>query len=138
MFFFSLSDLDVRFVETKKLTSWNPTTLTVLPKTKRVELINKKNFAAAALGKKAKTFVVYVMTLPTTSIHLSKKAYIKVLIDKQAPFKVSAKDLNYIDVFSPDLAIKLLESTRINDYVIDLVEKKQLPYNLIYSLHQVE
>ena len=42
------------------------------------------------------------------------------------------------DVFFIDLAAELPEHTKIDDYVIDLIEDYQLPYGSIYSLVLVE
>ena len=60
--FLTLSNADVQFVE-KELTWRSYTTAEALPITKRVELINKKEFAKAALDEKSKTFVVHVTSL---------------------------------------------------------------------------
>ena len=71
--FVILSDADVQFVE-KKLEWKSYTTTEALPITKKVELINKKEFVATALDKNAETFVVYVAILsvptsPTTQVY---------------------------------------------------------------------
>lgn len=41
-------------------------------------------------------------------------------------------------MFFLDQAIELPENTDINNYAINLVKAKQLPYELIYNLGQVE
>ena len=77
--FFTLSNTDVQFVE-KKLTWRSYTTAKALPTTKRVELIDKKEFAKAALDKKAldknsETFVVHVVSLNLVpGIHPDREA----------------------------------------------------------------
>ena len=60
--FLTLSNANVQFVE-KELTWRSYTTAEALPTTKRVELINKKEFAKAALDEKSKTFIVYMASL---------------------------------------------------------------------------
>ncbi len=45
---------------------------------------------------------------------------------------------NFADVFSPKLAVELLEHTGINNHVIELVDNCQLPYGLICSFRPVE
>lgn len=47
---------------------------------------------------------------------------------------MSLKYVNYADVFSPDLVMKLLEYTDINDHIIKQKKDKQLLYNLIYNV----
>ncbi len=47
----------------KKLEWRHYITTEVLLNTKRMELINKKKFATAALDKNAETFIVYITTL---------------------------------------------------------------------------
>lgn len=112
--------------------------MTALPITKRVKLINKKKFVAAALDKKVEIFIVHMTVLLTLSIHPSRKTQIRVLIAKKAPTKLPAEYLDYADVFLPDLVIELLEYIGINNYTIDFVEDKQLPYGSIYRLGLVK
>ena len=79
MFFFTLSDVDIRFAE-KKLTWRTYTTVEALPTTRRVELINKKEFAAAAIDENSETFVVHMaFIMETMSIHPARKVQIAVL-----------------------------------------------------------
>ena len=74
LLFFTLSNTDIQFVE-KKLTWRSYTIAEALPTTKRVELINKKEFAKAALNKNAETFLVYVPSLSSTllDVYLSRR-----------------------------------------------------------------
>ena len=61
------------------------------------------------------------------------------MIAKEASKKVSAKYLDFADVFSPDLASELSEYTGINNHAIKLVNGCQQPlYGPIYSLRPVE
>ncbi len=52
--------------------------------------------------------------------------------------KVPSKYTDFVDVFSPKLAVKLPEYTKINNHAIELVDDQQPPYGLIYSLGSVE
>ena len=62
MLFLTFSDANVQF-EKKKL-EWRSYTITEAVLTiKKMELINKKKFAVAALDKNTKTFVIYIATL---------------------------------------------------------------------------
>ena len=52
--------------------------------------------------------------------------------------KVDDEYVNFIDVFSPDLASKLFKHTGIDEHAIKLVNSQQSPYEPIYSLGPVE
>ena len=124
------------------------TTDEALPTTRRVKLVDKKEFAIAALDLESETFVVYVASLsldvlPNFSpleldVHSSRKPQISGLITEETPTKVSAEYSNFVDIFSPNLASELLEHTGIKNHVIKLVDGQQLPYGPIYSLGLVE
>ena len=106
--------------------------------------MGKREFAAVALDPEHKTYVVHVALLSSTplvtlgslplDVHPSRRPQISGLIAKEAPTKVSAKYSDFADIFSPNLASKLLKHTGINDHAIELVEGQQPPYRPIYSL----
>ena len=78
--FLTLSNADVQFVK-KELTWRSYTTAKALPTTKRVELINKKEFAKAALDENSETFVIHVASLSLVpEIHLDREAQIASLL----------------------------------------------------------
>ena len=139
--FLIFSNADIPFIE-KQLTWRFYTTAEALPTTKWVELINKKEFAKAALDEECDTFVIYVAALETRlagmAIHPLKKTQILALIQDEAPIKVSPKYADYTDVFSFDLAIKLSENTGINKHAIEPQYSTQPLYGPIYSLKLVE
>ena len=165
--FLTLSSADVDF-SSRDLRWRIYTTNEALPTTKRIELVGKKEFAAAALDPEHETYVVHVASLssaplvasldvhpsrrpqisgliaeeaPVASldVHLSQKPLISGLIAKQAPTKVPAKYSDFADVFSPDLASELPKHTGINHHAIELVDGcQQPPYDPIYSLGPVE
>ncbi len=73
--FLSLSNIDVEFAKLGKLTWSSYTAAEALPTTSQFELINKREFAKAALDKNSETFVIYVITLDlltAISIYLSR------------------------------------------------------------------
>ncbi len=74
--FLSLSNTDVKFAELGKLTWRLYTVADVLPTTSWVELIDKREFAKAALDKNSKTFFVHISALDVAepSIHPSRVA----------------------------------------------------------------
>ena len=119
------------------------TTKEVLPTTRRVELVGKKEFAAIALDPEHETYVVHVASLSSTplaffNVHPSREPQISGLIAEKAPTKVPAEYLDFADVFSLDLVTELPEHIEINTHAIDLKEGKQPPYGPIYSLGPVE
>ena len=135
MLFLTLSNANVQFVE-KELIWRSYIAAKALPTTKRVELINKKEFAKAALDENSETFVVHVASLISTllDVYPSRTPQISGLIAKKAPTKVLNEYADFADIFSLDLAAKLLEHTGINDHAIELVDGQQPPYGPIYSL----
>ena len=134
--FLTLSNADVQFVE-KELTWRSYTTAEALPTTKRVELINKKEFAKAALDEKSETFVVHVVSLNLTpKIHPDREAQIASLLTEEV--KIPDEYSDFTDVFSEEKALVLPERTELNEHAIDLEDGKQPPYGPIYSLGPVE
>ena len=117
-----------------------------LPTTKRVELVGKKEFAAAAVNLDHETYIVYVGSVssdesPSSSpldVHPFRRPQISGLIAEEALTKVPAKYSDFADVFSADLVSKLPEHTGINNHAIELVEGQQPLYGSIYSLGPVE
>ena len=93
----------------------------------------------AALNADNKTFVVHVAALaePTTiPIYPSGQAQVAALMSKENGIPAEYSDFS--NVFSSDSAAELLEYAVINDHPINLLDNKQPPYGLIYSLRQVE
>ena len=113
--------------------------------------MGKKEFTATALDPKHEIFVVHIASLNSTTlvvslgsiplnanVHSFRRLQISRLIAEEALTKVSTKYLDFADVFSPDLASKLLKHIRINDHAIELVDGQQPSYEPIYSLGPVE
>ena len=131
MLFLILSGADVDFLGQKL--GWRTyTTKEALPTTKDVELVGKKEFAAAALDLEHETYVILIGSISSTmllssfllklDVHPFRRPQISSLIAKEAPTKVPAKYSDFTDVFSPDLASELPNYTRINNHAINLVE----------------
>ena len=108
--------------------------------------MGKKEFAAIILNIEHKTFIIHVVSLSITSlsstllnaIYSFSRPQIACLIAKEAPIKVFDKYVNFADVFFLDLASKLFEYIKINDYAIKMVDSQQSLYKPIYSLRMVE
>lgn len=87
--FLTLSNIDIRFAE-KKLIWTTYITVKALPSTRKIELINNKNFAQTALDKDVKLFIVYVSFLSRGSmtIHSSWQAQIALLLTEEKSVKM--------------------------------------------------
>ena len=131
MLFLILSCANVDF-SSQELWWRTYTTEEVLPTTRRVKLVEKKKFAAAALDLKYETCIVPIVSLSFTplvaslgsaflDIYPSRSPQISSLIAKEAPVKVFAKYSDFADVFSPDLASKLPKYTGIKKHAIKLL-----------------
>ena len=98
----------------------------------------------STLDKESETFMVDVVALETSprsagmTVNPSQAAQIAILKQDEALTKILPKYVGYTDIFSFDLAMELPENTGIKEHTINLMEGKQLPYRLIYSLEPVE
>ncbi len=122
--FLIMSNADVDF-QAQDLEWRSYPTGEVLPTTKQVELIGKKEFAAAALNPEHDAFIVHVATLNINldnEVHLSKRAQIAHLKADEAPTKVPNEYADFADVFLPKLVAELPKYTEINNYAIKLVD----------------
>ena len=88
--------------------------------------MGKEEFTTIALDLEHETYVVHV------------GSQISDLIIEKALIKVTNKYIDFVDIFSPDLASELAEHIGINDLAIELVDGQQPPYGPIYSLGPVE
>ncbi len=136
--FLSFSNADIKFAELGKLTWRTNTIVEALLTTSRIELIDKREFARAALDKNSETFIIHVSTLEATIIYPSRAAQIVTLQWDKAPTEIPSEYSNYADIFSSDLVMELPENTSLNEHAIKFVEGKQPPYGLIYTLSLVE
>ena len=135
--FLTLSNADIQFAE-KELTWRSYTVAEALPTTKRVEIIDRKEFAKAALDEHVEAFVVHVtsLSLNSMSIHPAREAQIASLIAEEVKIPTDYSDFS--DVFSEEKASVLPEITDLNQHAIELQEGQQPPYGPIYSLGPVE
>ena len=87
-------------------------------------LIGRKKFTIIALDLEYKAFIIHIAIL---NIDLSdemdplEKAQIAYLKVNEALTKVFSKYIDFVDVFLPKLAVKLLKHLKINNYAIKLV-----------------
>ena len=138
MLFLIFSRANIRFAEREFI--WRTYTVAeALPTTKRMEIIDKKEFAVAALNANNKIFVLHIVTLakPTTiPIHPSCQAQVVLLISEK--IRIPIEYFNFSNIFSSDSATELPEHIGNNDHPINLLNNKQLPYGPIYSPGPVE
>ena len=134
MLFLHFSKVDIQFAE-RELVWRTYMAAEILLTTRRVEIIDKREFVAAALNADNKTFVVHVAALAepmTMPIHPSYQAQVAALMSEETG--IPAKYSDFSDVCSSDTAAELPEHTGINDHPINLLDNKQPPYGPIYSL----
>ncbi len=118
--FLTMNNADVDF-QAQDLQWRSYTTGDVLPTIRQVELIGKKEFAAAALDPEHEAFVVHVAALSIDSgdeMHPSRRAQIAHLKVDELSSKVPGEFADFIDIFFPKLAVELPEHTGINDHAI--------------------
>lgn len=110
----------------------------VLPTTRRVEFIDKKDFAKAVLDEDIKTFVIHISSfnLKPMTIDPVRKAQTASLLTEKVT--VLVEYLNFAEVFSEKWATKLSKHFDLNKHLINLKLNKQPPYGPIYSLGLVE
>ena len=143
MLFLALSGVDVDF-SGRELWWRTYTNEKVLPTTRRIKLVGKKEFAAAALNLEHETSIVHVASLSsnllvTFNVHPSRRPRISGLIIEEALIEVLAEYSDFANVFSLDLASELPKHNGINDHANKLVDSYQQPlYWPIYNLGLVE
>ena len=109
--FFTLSNVNIQFAK-KKITWRSYTVAKALPTTKRVEIINKKKFAKAALNKHVEVFVMYMTFLSMMAIHLARETQIVLQVTEEV--KIPTKYSDFSDIFLEEKASILLEATDLN------------------------
>ncbi len=122
--FLTMSNADVDF-QARNLQWKFYTTEEVLPTTRRVELVGKKEFTVAALDLEHEAFVVHIAALSVDlgdELHPSRRSQLVHLKADEAPTKVSSEYADFADIFSPKLAAELPKHTGINDHTIELVD----------------
>ena len=107
--FLTLSDADVDFLD-RELRWRIYTTQEAVPTTRPIELVGKKEFAAAAIDSEHETFLVHVASpssIPLdANVHPFHRSQIAGLITEEALTKVPVEYADFADFFSLDLASK--------------------------------
>ena len=116
----------------------------VLPTTKRVQIIDKKDFVITALDADNETFVMHVAIREQEEIPVHSKrqaqieAQVGALLFNKTPTEVQTEYSDYSNVFLAKYKAKLPENTRMNEHPIELEEGKQPLFGPIYSLGPVK
>ena len=128
--FLTLSNADIQFAR-KELTWRSYITAEALPTTKRVEIIDKKEFTKAALDENVEAFVVHVTSLSLNSmpIHPAREAQIALLVIEEV--QIPALDEN-VEAFVVHMTSLSLTSMPIHPaqeaQIVSLViEEVQIP-----------
>ena len=120
--FFTLSNANIQFTE-RKLVWRTYSAAKALPTTQRVEIIDKKKFAATVWNEEDKTFVVHMAAFSMDfNIHASQWAQISLLDIEEVT--IPSEYIAYTDVFLPNSAVELPKHTNINNYLINLIDDK--------------
>lgn len=91
-----------------------------------MELIGKKEYTALVLNPEDKTFIVYVASFANSDdVHPFRRISRAALRVNKTPTTVLSEFFNFADIFFLKLVVELLEYTKINNHVIDLVGGKQ-------------
>ena len=125
MLFLKIRNAKVSFG--KKTLTWRTyTTNEALSTTKRVQIVDLKEFVIAALDVYSETFVVHVAIWEREEmpVHSKKQAQVGALLFDEAPTEIPAEYSDYSDVFSAENIVELPENTRINEHAIKLEEGK--------------
>ena len=89
------------------------------------------------MDKNIKAFVIHISSRGLKkAIYLAKKAKMVLLFAKEVT--ISAKYLDFVNVFLKDLANIFPEQTKVNEHAIKLKKSKKALYRPIYSLGPVE
>ena len=129
--FLKISNANVVFGE-GTLTWKSYTTIEALPTTKRVRLVNPKEFVIAALDMDSETFVVHMAIrererIPVhakTQAQIQDEAQVGALLFDEAFTEVPVEYSDYSNVFLAENAAELPENTEINEHAIELEEGK--------------
>lgn len=97
----------------------------IFPTTRRVELIEKKRFTAAAFDLEDDVFIVYMAFIcQNLDIHLLYRAQMALLKANEAVTCVSPKYADFANIVSKDLAAKQPEYSKINGHSINLIKRQ--------------
>ena len=80
----------------------------------KLELINKKKFAKAALDENVETFVVHVTSFSLSSIFIHPAREVQIALLPTKEVTISKEYSDFSDVFSEEKASVLPEITKLN------------------------
>lgn len=126
IFFLILNNVKINFRDREF--NWISTTIEAFLTTKLAELVGKKKFAAVVFNLNNKTFVVFIATLVISfnldiEVHSSCKPQMTFLVVKTL-IVVPIEYTNFANVFSLEIAVKILEYIKIINQSIILVDSQ--------------
>lgn len=137
MFFFTLDNADIRFAK-QELVQITYRIVKTLSTTQKVEITDKKEFVAVALNKNNETFMIYMTTLSIRDLNIHLFQNVQIALLQVEKVTIPSEYTDYTNIFFPNSAVEQLKYININDDSINLIDDKQPPYSLIYSLEPIK
>ena len=137
--FLKIRNADMSFGE--GISTWRTyITNEALLTTKRVQIIDPKEFVIAALDIDSKIFVIHIAIWAQEEmpVHFKKKAQVRALLFNEAPTEVPVEYFDYSNIFSAENTAEIPDNTKMNEHAIKLEKDKQPSFGPIYSLEPVE
>ena len=106
--------------------------------TRKMEIIDKKEFTIAVLNEDNKTFIMHMTALSIIDSNVYPSQYAQIALLEFEKGIILSRYTDYTNVFFPDSATELSKYTNINNCLINLINDKQPLYDPIYSLRLVE
>lgn len=103
-----------------------------------MEIVRKKEFEVIVFKLENKTFIVHIVFLISSNIHLLYKTQIVLLKIYNTFTIILPKYTSFVNIVSSNLVVKFFKYTRISNYIIDLIDNKKQLYKPIYSLGLVK
>ena len=104
---------------------------------RQVEIIRKNKFMVAVLDVNNNFFMVYIVALEEPIIILIYLSF-KIQVILLTSIEIFNNYFDFLKIFCSYSTIELPKYTRINNYLINLLDNKKLSYGLIYSLELSE
>ena len=124
--FFTLSNADIQFAE-KELTWRSYTIAEALPTPKQVEIIDRKEFAKAALVEHVEAFVVHVTSLSTMPIYPAREAQIALLVIKEGQIPELVEHVEAFVVHVTSLSTMPIYPAQEAQIALLVIEEVQIP-----------
>lgn len=137
--FFIISNNRINY-NNKDFRWWSYTITKAFFTIKEVPLIGKKEFAVVIIVSNDKIFVVYIISLISLYLDIYSSYRVKIVYLKADKISIIVvfEYIDFVDVFSLDLVVELLEHIKINNDAIELINDKQYIHMPIYNLKLIK